>query len=49
MRQQLLESTVLLDEIGKELTIFRFKLDEEGNLNKDSLNNEFVQLRSGSK
>ena len=49
IRQQILESTVLLDEIGKELTIFRFKLDEDGNLNKNSLNNDFVQLRSGSK
>ena len=49
IRQQILESTVLLDEIGKELTIFRFKLDEEGNLNQDSINNEYVQLRSGSK
>jgi len=49
IRQQILESTVLLDEIGKELTIFRFKLDKEGNLNQDSINNEYVQLRSGSK
>ena len=49
VRQQLLESSVLLDEIGKELTIFRFELDEDGNLNKESLNNKFVQLRSGSK
>jgi hypothetical protein len=49
IRQQILESKVLLDEIGKELTVFRFKLDEDGNLNKNSLNNDFVQLRSGSK
>ena len=49
VRQQLLESSVLLDEIGKELTIFRFELQEDGNLNKESLNNKFVQLRSGSK
>ena len=49
IRQQILESKVLLDEIGKELTIFRFELDETGNLNKNTINNEFVQLRSGSK
>ena len=49
VRQQLLESSVLLDEIVKELTIFRFELDEDVNLNKESLNNKFVQLRSGSK
>ena len=49
IRQQILESKVLLDEIGKELAIFRFELDETGNLNKNTINNEFVQLRSGSK
>ena len=49
VRQQILESKVLLDEIGKELTIFRFTLDEDGTLDKNSLNNDFVQLRSGSK
>ena len=48
-RRQILESDVLLDEIGEESTVFRFTLDKQGNLNTKNINNEFVQLRSGSK
>ena len=48
-RRQILESDVLLDEIGEESTVFRFTLDKQGNLNEKNINNEFVQLRSGSK
>ncbi len=49
VRSQILESNTILDEIGKEVTVFRFDLDENGNLDKESINNNFVQLRSGSK
>jgi len=49
IRRQILESNVLLDEIGKESTVFRFFLDKEGNLDEKSISNEYVQLRSGSK
>ena len=48
-RRQILESDVLLDELGEESTVFRFTLDKQGNLNAKNINNEFVQLRSGSK
>ena len=49
IRRQILESSVLLDEIGKESTVFRFSLDKNGNLDEKNISNEFVQLRSGSK
>ena len=36
-------------EIGKEITVFQFELDKKGKLNKNSINNKYVMLRSGNK
>ena len=36
-------------EIGKEITVFQFELDKKGKLNKNTINNEYVMLRSGNK
>ena len=48
-RRQILLSEKKLYVVGEELTIFQFVLDKKGNLDKDSINNTFVQLRSGNK
>ena len=39
----------MLDKVGEELTIFQFTLDKKGNLDKDTINNKYVRLRSGNK
>ncbi len=48
-RKQILKSEKLLKKVGSEITIFQFALDKKGNLDKDSINNNFVKLRSGNK
>ena len=48
-RKQILKSQKKLDNVGEEITIFQFKLDKKGNLDKDNINNNFVPLRSGNK
>ena len=44
-----LKSQKNLKNIGEEITMFQFKLDKKGNLDKDSINNNFIPLRSGNK
>ncbi len=39
----------MLENIGEEITVFQFKLDKKGNLDKNSINNNYVMLRSGNK
>ena len=48
-RRQILKTSKKLEEIGKEITVFQFELDNKGKLNKNTINNEFVMLRSGNK
>ena len=48
-RKQILRTSKKLDEIGKEITVFQFELDKKGKLNKNSINNKYVMLRSGNK
>ncbi|MBF96391.1 MAG: hypothetical protein CMJ13_04110 [Pelagibacterales bacterium] len=48
-RKQILKSQKILKKVGEEITIFQFKLDKKGNLDKNSINNNFVRLRSGNK
>ena len=48
-RKQILRSSKKLEEIGKEITVFQFELDKKGKLNKNSINNKYVMLRSGNK
>ncbi len=48
-RKQILKTKKKLEEIGKEITVFQFELDKKGKLNKESLNNNYVVLRSGNK
>ena len=48
-RKQILKSQKNLKNIGEEITMFQFKLDKKGNLDKDSINNNFIPLRSGNK
>ena len=43
------ESQKKLEEIGMEITVFQFELDKKGKLNKNSINNKYVMLRSGNK
>ena len=43
---KLLQSTIELDYVGQETTIFRFKLDEKGNLVAGSLNRIHKDLRA---
>ncbi len=48
-RRQILKSQKILKNVGNEITIFQFTLDKKGNLDKNSINNNFVKLRSGNK
>ena len=48
-RKQILRTSKKLEEIGKEITVFQFELDKKGKLNKNSVNNKYVMLRSGNK
>ena len=48
-RRQILLTNKELLNIGEELTIFQFVLDKKGKLDKNSINNTYVQLRSGTK
>ena len=48
-RKQILKTSKKLEEIGKEITVFQFELDKKGKLNKNSINNKYVMLRSGNK
>ena len=48
-RKQILRTSKELEEIGKEITVFQFELDKKGKLNKNSINNKYVMLRSGNK
>jgi len=49
IRNQILESDIRISELGEEITVFRFELDEKGTLDQKSINNEYIQLRSGQK
>lgn len=46
---QILESKVTLPKEGKEITVFRFRLDANGALVPGSVNDLFKPLRNGSK
>ena len=48
-RKQILKTSKKIEEVGKEITVFQFELDKKGKLNKNSINNEYVMLRSGNK
>ena len=48
-RRQILKTSKRLEEVGKEITVFQFELDKKGELNKSTINNEYVMLRSGNK
>ena len=48
-RKQILKSKKLLDKVGEEFTVFQFVLDKKGNLDKNSITNEYVRVRSGYK
>ncbi len=48
-RRQILKTNKRLEIVGKEITVFQFELDKKGNLNKESINNNYVMLRSGNK
>ena len=48
-RRQILKTSKMLENIGEEITVFQFKLDKKGNLDKNSINNNYVMLRSGNK
>ena len=48
-RKQILLSNKELSKVGEELTIFQFALDKKGKLDKNSINYNFVKLRSGNK
>ena len=48
-KKQILKSKKLLDKVGEEFTVFQFVLDKKGNLDKNSITNEYVRLRSGYK
>ena len=48
-RRQILRTSKKLEEIGMEITVFQFELDKKGKLNKNSINNKYVMLRSGNK
>ncbi len=48
-RRQILLTNKELLIVGEELTIFQFILDKKGKLDKNSINNTYVQLRSGTK
>ena len=49
IRNQILESDVRISELGEEITVFRFTLDDKGTLDQSSINNDYIQLRSGQK
>ena len=48
-RKQILKTNKILKIVGEETTIFQFELDKKGKLNKNSINNNYVMLRSGNK
>ena len=48
-RRQILKTAKKLEEVGKEITVFQFELDKKGKLNKNTINNKYVMLRSGNK
>ena len=48
-RKQILLSNRELSKVGEEQTIFQFVLDKKGKLDKNSINYNFVKLRSGNK
>ena len=48
-RSQILRTTKKLEVVGEEITVLHFELDKKGKLNKDTITNNFVKLRSGNK
>ena len=48
-RSQILRTTKKLEVVGEEITVFHFELDKKGKLNKDTITNNYVKLRSGNK
>lgn len=48
-RKQILKSKKKLKVIGEEITIFQFNLNKKGELDTNSINNNYVKLRSGNK
>jgi hypothetical protein len=49
VRNQILERDLVMETEGEEITVFRFRLNESGALDPDSVNNLPVALRTGSK
>ena len=47
--KQILVSDTVIDREGQEKTVFRFRLDQDGALEQDSVTTLFRPLRSGSK
>ena len=39
----------ILKVIGEEITIFKFNLNKKGELDTNSITNNYVKLRSGNK
>ena len=48
-RKQILKSKKKLEVIGEEITIFQFNLNKKGELDSNSINHNYVKLRSGNK
>ncbi len=48
-RRQILKSIKKLEVIGEEKTIFQFNLNKKGELDTNSITNNYVKLRSGNK
>ena len=44
---KILHTTATLTHVGHELTVFRFILDDNGDLDDNSIHNTFIPLRSG--
>ena len=48
-RRQILKTNKKLEIVGEEITVFQFELNKKGELNKNTINNNYVRLRSGNK
>ena len=48
-RRQILRTTKKLKIVGEEITVFHFELDKKGKLNKNTITDNYVKLRSGNK
>ena len=48
-RKQILRTSKKLEIVGEEITVFHFELDNKGKLNKNTITNNYIKLRSGNK